>query len=520
MTPLGLLADSFLVRLNTVILLKAQVFVPSAKLRHTASHIIERELTSTTIEFVISMSSADGFSLAKTLIRTCARTFYNTRQILVIDALFTHSVLHADDLAILFSAQAKDIRRWVGALLTARLLGKGTRFEAKVGSMRGTQREYYYVPLHPAIDAIKYKITRLRKKATDLWQVDEERRAWRCPRCTAEWTDLEVLDKVGPEGFECHRCGNTLDPNEDAEDGEEGTYKSEKLKRLNAQLFVFDDLIRRIDQVKVPENRFDDAWEGKIEVPRTKGSGLAMSDHLYVGRNTGFVKGEGPGETDSSRLLVNISSGADQERDEEERKEARRKELAKQNQLPEWHTTIAGTRNDPEVKTEASGSRITNGRPAPAWHVDVKKDERSDSKTGVLSMEEEMQQYMEEMAREKEEKERLDALADAEDQDDEDDVDFEDVVTPAPSAANTPMESQLVDTGRLAPPPINGVKRDSDHDESEGPSEANTPVAGIATPERETKRVKIGSSDAMGGLGIPAKEPEDSEEDEDFENVM
>ena len=468
------------------------------------------------------MSSSDGFSLAKTLIRTCVRTFYATRQILIVDALFTHSVLHADDLAILFSSQAKDIRRNVGALLTARLIAKGTRQEIRVGQARQANREYYYIPLHPAIDAIKYKITRLRKKAASLYEVDEERKDWKCPRCKAEWTELEVLDKVGPDGFECHRCGNTLDFNEDAQGGEEGKHKHEKILRLNLQLKVFDDLIDRIDKVKVPENAFEDAWLSKVEVPRTRGSGLARSDHMYVGRSTGFVKGEGPGSTDASRLQINISSGADQEREEEERKEARRKELAKQNQLPEWHTTIAGVKNEPVVKVDAS---TTTGRPVDGASTfssgaTLKKDEGDASQNGALSIEDEMKKYMEDMAREKEEAERAAMLEDAEDQDDGDDEDFEDVITP--SAANTPMGSQAMSTDRLAPPAVNGIKRGSDYDESEAPSEANTPVAGMVTPDRDSKRIKLNNGDipTRGAEGFSTKEPEDSEEEEEFEDAI
>lgn len=467
------------------------------------------------------MSSSDGFSLAKTLIRTCVRTFYATRQILVVDALFTHSVLHADDLAILFSSQAKDIRRNVGPLLTARLIAKGTRQEIKVGQARQANREYYYIPLHPAIDAIKYKITRLRKKAANLYEVDEERKDWKCPRCKAEWTELEVLDKVGPDGFECHRCGNTLDFNEDAQGGEEGKHKHEKILRLNLQLKVFDDLIDRIDKVKVPENAFEDAWLSKVEVPRARGSGLARSDHMYVGRSAAFVKGEGPGSTDASRLQINISSGADQEREEEERKEARRKELAKQNQLPEWHTTIAGIKNEPSVRAEVSttaGRQVDGGSTSSSGAV--KKDEGDASQNGALSIEDEMKKYMEDMAREKEEAERAAMLEDAEDQDDGDDEDFEDVITP--SAANTPMGSQAINTDRLAPPALNGIKRGSDYDESEVPSEANTPATGGVTPERDSKRIKLDNGDVTmrGGKGFSTKEPEDSEEEEDFEDAI
>lgn len=402
------------------------------------------------------------------------------------------------------------------------MIQKQGRSEAKIGSVRPTTREYYFIPLHPAIDHIKYKITRLRKKATQLWEVDEERKDWKCPRCKAEWTELEVLDKVGPEGFECHRCGSTLDFDEDAGDGEDGKYKHEKLKRLNQQLEIFDALVEKIDKVKVPENRFEDAWEGKVDVPRVKGSGLLRSEHMYIGR-AAFVKGEGPGETDASRLQINISSGADQEREEEERKEARRKELAKQNQLPEWHTTIAGVKNEAHVKAETSSGtgRITNGGITTSRTSGLKKEEGAEGKAGGLSIEDEMERYLEELEAEKQERARMAALEDAEDQDDEDEEGiFEDVMTP--SVEDTPMGSQSVSTDRLAPPPINGVKRESDYDESGASSEANTPATGIATPERSLKRVKMddGNVSIRGGQGTTMKEPEDSEEDEEFEDAI
>jgi transcription initiation factor TFIIE subunit alpha len=60
--------------------------------------------------------------LANTLIRTVARAFYETRHILVIDALFIHSVLHAEDLAFLLGMQQKDLRKLCAKLREDRLI--------------------------------------------------------------------------------------------------------------------------------------------------------------------------------------------------------------------------------------------------------------------------------------------------------------------------------------------------------------------------------------------------------------
>ena len=72
--------------------------------------------------------------LAKTLIRSVARAFYETRQVLVIDALLVHSAfvlkrkntlllcayvllsLTNEDLALLMGMQQKDLRKSLGRL--------------------------------------------------------------------------------------------------------------------------------------------------------------------------------------------------------------------------------------------------------------------------------------------------------------------------------------------------------------------------------------------------------------------
>ena len=77
--------------------------------------------------------------LATTLIRSVVRAFYDTKHVLVIDALMVHSAygmdclfhdgwlilkarLHNEDLALLMGMQQKDLRKLCGKLKEDRLL--------------------------------------------------------------------------------------------------------------------------------------------------------------------------------------------------------------------------------------------------------------------------------------------------------------------------------------------------------------------------------------------------------------
>ena len=447
---------------------------------------------------------------AKVLIRTAVRTFYSTKHILVIDALMIHSVLHADELSILLSSQPKDVRRLVGPLRAARILHTHGRTEAKVGSTRGTTREYYYIPFHIAIDAIKYRVMKLKRKIEELYQVDAVRKDWRCPVCKAEYDELEVLDSVNSECFACHRCGNTLVPTEQAAEPSGG---HEKIKRLNMQLQKLEDLIDSVDQQKIPANAFEDAWESKKEVPREKAAHIS---NQYITLRSNQSKARNVAEhTDANALNINLTSGAEQAAEEEVKKEQRKAELAKQNQLPVWHTASAVAGNIPGIK--AGDTVVANGNALKNYEEDEKKPE--------LAMQDELEAYLVEMRREKEEAAKRAAEEDAEDDDDdeEEEEDFEDVVsttglgTPIPGLS-TPASSQVAST--------NGVKRELEYDSGVS-SDANTPAAptpaGDVTAERDTKRVKFENErDGSNVRGAPLGAPGDgdSDEEEDFEDAM
>ncbi|KIX05772.1 uncharacterized protein Z518_03744 [Rhinocladiella mackenziei CBS 650.93] len=462
---------------------------------------------------------------AKTLIRTAVRTFFtHPKQILIIDAIMLHSVLQMDDLSVLISAQPKDIRSLMNPLRAARLIQNHSRMEVRVGSQRGSPREYYYCPFHPAIDAIKYRIAKLRKKVEALYQQDETRRKdWRCPRCKAEYEELDILDKIGDEGFYCDRCGATLVQNEHAAQ-DRGNH--EKIRRLNDQLKKFDDMILKIDRKDIPENDFASAWERKKEVPRERG-GRTENKYVELKRDNKNQK-RGPEMVKVENLAINLTSGAEQDREEAERKEERKKLLAKQNQLPVWHTSsaIGAVNNAIGVKTETAESNglISNKEE----DVEEKKPNLGGSLGATTNtLQDEVAAYMAEMEREREEAEKRAKEEEAEDEED-DDLEFEDVDVVGTSNVGTPASTSQ--THHPDVKPVNGVKREREFDDES--SDANTPMSLVGgDKDRDNKRVKFenGTSGPNADADVklepgsgPALKAEDadSDEDEDFEDAM
>ncbi|KIW16233.1 hypothetical protein PV08_06284 [Exophiala spinifera] len=511
---------------------------------------------------------------AKTLIRTAVRTFFHQpRQILIVDALMLHSVLGMDDLSVLLSAQPKDIRSLMTPLRNARLVQTHSRVEVRVGSQRGSPREYYYCPFHPAIDAIKYRIAKLRKKVEALYQQDEtKRKDWRCPRCKAEYDELAILDKVGADGFYCDRCGSTLVQNERAAAEDRGHH--EKIRRVNDQLKRFDDMILKIDRKDVPENDFQSAWERKKDVPRERG-GKEQGQYVEIKRGDARNLKKGPEMVKVENLAINLTSGAEHDREEAERKEERKRLLAKQNQLPAWHTSSAigpaPSSNGAAVKVESGTGTPESGTADMVLPKKEEDDEDDKKNLNIITdgaaatttaaanstLQDEVAAYMAEMERERLEAEKRAKEEDEEDdgdEDDDDDLEFEDVdVVGGVGGSGSGSGSGLgggsivgtpAGTGVDNPRPVNGVKREFD-DESGPSSDANTPVsfgggggaaAGDGGRGDHNKRVKFENGMASaaaaaaaaavkvegGGVGVDGNGDgnADSDEDEDFEDAM
>lgn len=362
-------------------------------------------------------------------------------------------------------------------------------------------RDYYYIPLHPVIDAIKYRVLRLTSTIKAQYTPSEDRKEYICLRCGSEWTELDVLSLYSEEGFECQSCGAILERTEDVK-GTEGLDRTghEKNSKLMAQLESFTTLLKQIDATEIPVNDFETAWDHKVEVIRNQQTHPSKPAMAAAAKQPAAVRGNQ--RVDAAAIEVSVQSSAEKTAAEQEADAARKAAFEKQNALPVWHThsTVSNTAgNVGQIKAETD--------------AEVKaeiKDEGDEAKPGMDALDD-IAAYYAEIAKAKAEEA---TSPDEDDSDDEEeDDDFEDI-----SVVGTPAATTLGGQGPTSAPalgrsPMAGIKRDF---ESESGSSAPQTATGTpGTPADDgpaSKKIKT-EDDAV------KKEEESDEDEEEFEDV-
>ena len=390
-----------------------------------------------------------------------------------------------------------------------------SRQETREGQLRAISKDYYYIDFHATIDAIKYRIFKLTEQVKDLYKPSQEKKDYHCPRCHAQWTQLEVLDNISPMGeFLCHRCKGVLERDDVSAADMAG---HERQSKLMAQLDKLLRIMPEIDSQTIPKNDFETAFSHAIPIHRDEDINPARKmEAVETGRSKpSAVKGI---TITSAPLEVSLTTNA--ERAAAERAEAQRQaKILEQNKLPSWHTnsTVTGEVTVVGNKERERLAARSGGVVEPAKPEDDKKSE-----TNVLV--DELAAYYAQMAEEKA-KEAQEDQSSAEDEDDE----FEDVDVGA-SGVGTPSSSMSGAPNGSQAPPTNGkrLKQESESGSSAPGTNFSTPAASGSTLEEAgrdspAKRVKLelpsnGVAITVGGLDGA---DEDSDEDEaEFEDAL
>lgn len=314
---------------------------------------------------------------------------------------------------------------------------------------RPISKEYYYIDFHLAIDAIKYRVYYLTEKVKDLYKVSIERKDYYCPQCKAQWTQLEVLDRVGPMGFECHRCSGILERVEQKEGEATG---HEKQSRLMSQLERFLKMLQQIDDQIIPKNDFDTAIAHAIPLQRDQALNplrpyQAVAHHE---KSNKIVK-----QNVAAPLDVSLTSLPERTAHDVAEAAKRKAEIAVQNSLPVWHTTSTVTgQSNPIVANGATGSSTAQN---------LLNGTSGDSKEGV-QLNDELTAYYAQLAREKELEAREDQAGDGS-SDEADEDGFEDVslahvsLAPIKMEEKTSLGSALKQVSSQSPRPEPSPKR-------------------------------------------------------------
>ena len=387
-----------------------------------------------------------------------------------------------------------------------------SRLEVREGQQRPINKDYYYVDFHATIDAIKYRIFRLTQKVKDMYKPSEEKKDFRCPRCKAQWTEMEVLDNVGPIGFECHRCGGLLEREPDVGDSTGHAKQSKLMSQLEGLL----KMLQQVDSEDIPNNDFDTAFSLAVPVQRDMNVNPVQQRVLSNAPKPppAAVKGMMP-QPVAAQLDVSVTTGSERTTAEQAAEAQRKANIAAQNALPVWHTTSTVT-GESTVAGKKDGEPQTNGGA-------LLKEEEDEKKIGTAD--EQLDAYYAEIAREREKEAREQEAA----SEDDDEGDFEDVLgaspngTPSSSTSETPRGSQ--------PSQLNGsMKRKNSESESSAPA-TNTSTPGGSRQAIDDgdspapKKVKFenqenGASAFKAAAGEQVDKDSDEDEEADFEDAL
>ncbi|KAF2862319.1 hypothetical protein K470DRAFT_255958 [Piedraia hortae CBS 480.64] len=360
--------------------------------------------------------------LAMSLLRTVLRAFYPSEHVIVVEALLTHSTLARQDLAHLLGVQDKALGKICGRLREDGILAVQARQERRTEDnnpsgreQRLATREWYFINYHRAIDSIKYKMHRLNKVYEGLGAPTTEKKDLNCPRCNAQWTQLEVLGRIdlSTGKFMCKRCRFPLE----AVQQEDNATSNDNMKRLNSQMGRIVEIMQRIDASQVPENDFNAALANHKPIDRTDVSPGQVTE--MVDLPTAGVKSSKGLEIKPEKIAVTLQKDGEKGAKEE-------KGETKQPALPLWFakSTVSG-----EVTAIGAEEKQRKERDdALASHVPKTDKDESKAITTETADEDVMAAYWADMAAAKE-AEAAEAAKAADDDaaSDDDDDEFEDV---------------------------------------------------------------------------------------------
>ena len=336
--------------------------------------------------------------------------------------------------------------------------------------MKASIREYYYIDWRRAIDATKYRIHMLDEKIKANSKPTQEKKEFSCPQCKAQWTTMEVLDSVDPQGrasgFLCLTCQHPLDSIH--LEGAAEPENDDTQAKFNRQFKPLLDLMEQIDRVTIPAIEGEEAVRNAIEVPRNQDLNPSVKHEPVPVASSRPTAVTGI-NTAPEKIEISIAAGKDYEEQERIAERERQAKIAAQNQLPDWHTKSTVT-DKQYGSTGADSKPVTNGVSQANSGANVKNEEVNKERDPTLDA------YFAAL-----EAENRRQAAEDEEEDEEVEDEFEDVVVTAAEG-----------------PDVKRVKMESSAASS--PAKGGTPVS-IAVPS-------------------PAGDQESDEDDEEFESVV
>ncbi|KAF1991066.1 hypothetical protein K402DRAFT_346969 [Aulographum hederae CBS 113979] len=277
---------------------------------------------------------------AHILLRTVVRAFYEVEHIVILDALIRHKALSSADVGSLFGsekakASGKDYLNACGRLKEAGLVSSFPRQEIKEGAHKPITKEYWFINVRYAIDAIKYKIHMLHDHVKVETSENSGRKDLSCKRCGSEYALLDVVDNIDPlgrgSGFLCRKCGAVLDNPPETE--EAAAALGDRPASFNKQFRPITDLLQLIDESPIPDVTGEQAFEERVPLPRDLAPGQVKPEAEPTIFKPSAVRGL---QAQAEKVETTITTASEESAKQKEEKAAEARKIQEQNQMPAW----------------------------------------------------------------------------------------------------------------------------------------------------------------------------------------
>ncbi|KAK7516518.1 uncharacterized protein IWZ02DRAFT_454360 [Phyllosticta citriasiana] len=378
--------------------------------------------------------------IAKVLVRTVARVFYDTEQIIVVDALVNHGAISAVDLSLVMDEgkNHKKVQKYCAKLREGGLVSVYVRSETREGAQKPINREYYFIDYRRAVDCIKYRIHMLDEKIKAISKPTQEKKDFNCLRCGSQWTMMEIIDHPDPlgraSGFLCKRCHSPLQSRNHDEEAEPEA--DDTPAKFNKQFKPLLDILQQIDSATVPAVSGEEAVANAKPVPRDEQVNPAQKTEVVQDEKLRPTAVKGL-QTGPDKVEITISTEEENTAAERAKIAEQKAKIAASNELPVWatHSTVGG-------EAAPAGTNGTNASSIEQLNGSADTEEKKASNADLDAY----------FAALKQEQERAAQKDDEEDEEEDDEDEFEDVVTPSAPATDGQPESKRVKTEESAAP--------------------------------------------------------------------
>lgn len=185
----------------------------------------------------------------KRLVRIIMQTLYPFEQAITVQYIVHYPCIKEDDLAELLQFDKKQLRIILNSLKIEKFLKQRLRMETDAAG-KVVRHLYYYLNYNVFVNIVKYKLDHVRRKIEMSERESTSRAAYKCPRCSKVFSDLDVNELIDFNTglLVCSFCKTEVEEQAVANP----TTEARKLmQRFNQQFSIIFSLLQEVEDIRL-----------------------------------------------------------------------------------------------------------------------------------------------------------------------------------------------------------------------------------------------------------------------------